>query len=206
MSITILLLLYYIFNLHQTTTSTLSVLSPQRLYYIFNLHQTTTLHRPSWPLRRLYYIFNLHQTTTECDTGARCTRCIISLIYIKPQQSYDYIFPVQSCIISLIYIKPQRRADYALVMRRLRGNCICRKPYVRTPAKRLWWEFRILRTNILISERKSKFTCILPSGSIFDDVKYRHKRWQKQTCSHFAGREYIRLRRIEYRKSSDRKR
>ncbi len=27
-------------------------------------------------------------------------------------------------------------------------------------------------TNIEISERKSKFTCILPSGSIFDEVKY----------------------------------
>ena len=162
MSITILLLLYYIFNLHQTTTMRLRFSSSLMLYYIFNLHQTTT-----WT--------NLKKS-------------------------------VLSCIISLIYIKPQRRADYALVMRRLRGNCICRKPYVRTPAKRLWWEFRILRTNILISERKSKFTCILPSGSIFDDVKYRHKRWQKQTCSHFAGREYIRLRRIEYRKSSDRKR
>ena len=63
----------------------------------------------------LYYIFNLHQTTTSTSANISGERCIISLIYIKPQ----------------------RRADYALVMRRLRGNCICRKPYIRTPAKRL---------------------------------------------------------------------
>ena len=107
MSITILLLLYYIFNLHQTTTIFLSSLHPSLLYYIFNLHQTTTDIFRVVPSLQLYYIFNLHQTTTKQTR----TFCSLKLYYIfnLHQTTTDKIFNEQQlcCIISLIYIKPQ---------------------------------------------------------------------------------------------------
>ena len=36
--------------------------------------------------RRLYYIVSLHQTTTGCLLGLLLSCCIISFLYIKPQQ------------------------------------------------------------------------------------------------------------------------
>ena len=58
-------------------------------------------------LEQLYYIFNLHQTTTVFRSSMYLLSCIISLIYIKPQQYEPYTETELSCIISLIYIKPQ---------------------------------------------------------------------------------------------------
>ena len=55
----------------------------------------------------LYYIFNLHQTTTSTSANISGERCIISLIYIKPQLFKLNVFRRKCCIISLIYIKPQ---------------------------------------------------------------------------------------------------
>ena len=56
---------------------------------------------------KLYYIVSLHQTTTTmwCMLTARC--CIISFLYIKPQQVGYTIHADSSCIISFLYIKPQ---------------------------------------------------------------------------------------------------
>ena len=58
------MVLYYIFILHQTTTSGGKRMSWRKLYYIFILHQTTTILVLKFLKVELYYIFILHQTTT----------------------------------------------------------------------------------------------------------------------------------------------
>ena len=79
------MLLYYIFILHQTTTSSTFSFSPLVLYYIFILHQTTTIVLPPPQAKQLYYIFILHQTTTGLAAIISLAGCIISSFYIKPQ-------------------------------------------------------------------------------------------------------------------------
>ena len=78
-------LLCYIFLLHQTTTLPYARTSYSELCYIFLLHQTTTLNRWTWPAVVLCYIFLLHQTTTGSSSASKCTSCVISFFYIKPQ-------------------------------------------------------------------------------------------------------------------------
>ena len=107
-------MLYYIFNLHQTTTKNLLVLSQYMLYYIFNLHQTTTT-------IQCIYIFNC---------------CIISLIYIKPQPDHFTSILLRGCIISLIYIKPQRCQGRGEESRCCIISLIYIKPQLKVPCGR----------------------------------------------------------------------
>ena len=99
--------LYYIFILHQTTTSFTSACGLPMLYYIFILHQTTTPKCLFTLICLLYYIFILHQTTTRRAGGHNESRCIISSFYIKPQPNPNVSDLANSCIISSFYIKPQ---------------------------------------------------------------------------------------------------
>ena len=55
----------------------------------------------------LYYIVSLHQTTTRWSVSRSQFRCIISFLYIKPQQEKGFAKMVIGCIISFLYIKPQ---------------------------------------------------------------------------------------------------
>ena len=119
--------LYYIFNLHQTTTDRSGRVKASTLYYIFNLHQTTTPVKLLFGSVLLYYIFNLHQTTTLFRTYLLCLCCIISLIYIKPQHIVTNTEVGYSCIISLIYIKPQRES----AVPSSRSSCIISLIYIK---------------------------------------------------------------------------
>ena len=78
--------LYYIVSLHQTTTFPNSLSPVMRLYYIVSLHQTTTADVMGHDYKELYYIVSLHQTTTVVVPVWLLVRCIISFLYIKPQQ------------------------------------------------------------------------------------------------------------------------
>ena len=59
-----LLQLYYIKDLHQTTTNMTFGIHFYKLYYIKDLHQTTTSEKRGVARQGLYYIKDLHQTTT----------------------------------------------------------------------------------------------------------------------------------------------
>ena len=56
---------------------------------------------------RLYYIVSLHQTTTFELLCILLAGCIISFLYIKPQQPFSMAGKRLGCIISFLYIKPQ---------------------------------------------------------------------------------------------------
>ena len=60
------------------------------------------------------YIFILHQTTTQVPLVFPCTRCLISLFYIKPQLFSLYNDTRNGCLISLFYIKPQLKAPFII--------------------------------------------------------------------------------------------
>ena len=77
--------LYLIEILHQTTTKRALQFFDLRLYLIEILHQTTTKSRTIFTCRRLYLIEILHQTTTVAGSVAGAGSCILSKFYIKPQ-------------------------------------------------------------------------------------------------------------------------
>ena len=79
------LLLYLIGNLHQTTTYLCFFVGYFLLYLIGNLHQTTTCTLSQLVNRQLYLIGNLHQTTTIGRFSNIVLCCILLGIYIKPQ-------------------------------------------------------------------------------------------------------------------------
>ena len=56
---------------------------------------------------KLYYIVSLHQTTTAWTIPMQYASCIISFLYIKPQQTTKVALSLSSRIISFLYIKPQ---------------------------------------------------------------------------------------------------
>ena len=56
---------------------------------------------------KLYYIVSLHQTTTGLHLPLLLMSCIISFLYIKPQQTTKVALSLSSRIISFLYIKPQ---------------------------------------------------------------------------------------------------
>ena len=84
-----------------------------QLYYIFILHQTTTSLHEVIAVGVLYYIFILHQTTTWRITKLLDFSCIISSFYIKPQQDKVNAENRECCIISSFYIKPQHTFECA---------------------------------------------------------------------------------------------
>ena len=102
-----ILMLCYIFLLHQTTTSWSSLFWAKPLCYIFLLHQTTTMALRIWLRLKLCYIFLLHQTTTSRSLLIFQICCVISFFYIKPQLLVSKKFIKPSCVISFFYIKPQ---------------------------------------------------------------------------------------------------
>ena len=77
------------------------------LYLIEILHQTTTLGYSPILERSLYLIEILHQTTTAIDPLASFLCCILSKFYIKPQHATMSGGSASSCILSKFYIKPQ---------------------------------------------------------------------------------------------------
>ena len=77
--------LYLIEILHQTTTGTRSRTVGEMLYLIEILHQTTTALRTLDNGPTLYLIEILHQTTTEKTDNIFGESCILSKFYIKPQ-------------------------------------------------------------------------------------------------------------------------
>ena len=83
------------------------------LCYIFLLHQTTTLKPALYIIVELCYIFLLHQTTTKQLISNWIIGCVISFFYIKPQPGTVGQTRKGSCVISFFYIKPQPRyAEY----------------------------------------------------------------------------------------------
>ena len=98
-----------------------------RLYLIEILHQTTTVIAFFLKSFELYLIEILHQTTTSNHTGHSVDSCILSKFYIKPQHFIREYFEDERCILSKFYIKPQRR--YNLLPDCLR--CILSKFYIK---------------------------------------------------------------------------
>ena len=79
--------LYLIEILHQTTTRAFAFINRMRLYLIEILHQTTTANEDEHIILVLYLIEILHQTTTSVGDFLCSFRCILSKFYIKPQLS-----------------------------------------------------------------------------------------------------------------------
>ena len=79
--------LYLIEILHQTTTAHRQQIPGRQLYLIEILHQTTTLTGADFTTPSLYLIEILHQTTTLLHALSFRYCCILSKLYIKPQQS-----------------------------------------------------------------------------------------------------------------------
>ena len=107
----LIVMLFIILFLHQTTTQAISSASQAQLFIILFLHQTTTLkirHRPKRPLfiilflhqtttynkghilpTVLFIILFLHQTTTNGCPFVNGSGCLSSCSYIKPQQLHS---------------------------------------------------------------------------------------------------------------------
>ena len=85
-------LLYIVRFLHQTTTPLASCFFASSLYIVRFLHQTTTNtdHLPF--VRMLYIVRFLHQTTTVIMIMRTILRCISSVSYIKPQLRYAFAY------------------------------------------------------------------------------------------------------------------
>ena len=81
-------MLYLIPFLHQTTTIAPLLSLKARLYLIPFLHQTTTVLKTFLFLNMLYLIPFLHQTTTLGHLLKQQYRCILFHFYIKPQQNH----------------------------------------------------------------------------------------------------------------------
>ena len=77
------------------------------LFHILILHQTTTVNLPSEICCKLFHILILHQTTTAGEVVLLLTGCFISWFYIKPQPILTKGLIPTSCFISWFYIKPQ---------------------------------------------------------------------------------------------------
>ena len=78
--------LYLIPFLHQTTTKWYFLSKSSSLYLIPFLHQTTTSTRLSMCRGMLYLIPFLHQTTTSMVQHTSVYSCILFHFYIKPQR------------------------------------------------------------------------------------------------------------------------
>ena len=85
LSCLVILALYIVLFLHQTTTFTISRTASYLLYIVLFLHQTTTLKRKGYTYDRLYIVLFLHQTTTGLQLPHRWICCISYYSYIKPQ-------------------------------------------------------------------------------------------------------------------------
>ena len=152
--VTILLLiwLYIVLFLHQTTTIATTAPLPQSCisYYSYIKPQRSWL--PYYPFivvyrtiptsnhnyleycngkKRLYIVLFLHQTTTEVLHNRHAHGCISYYSYIKPQLAYQLVATVQRCISYYSYIKPQlvRRHQNSL-----RG-CISYYSYIKPQQK-----------------------------------------------------------------------
>ena len=77
------------------------------LYLIEILHQTTTFINHEETGNMLYLIEILHQTTTLVFVLMAFCSCILSKFYIKPQRACIHEKRPRSCILSKFYIKPQ---------------------------------------------------------------------------------------------------
>ena len=123
----VILKLYLIVFLHQTTTVKILPLRKSGLYLIVFLHQTTTLCSKFRHWSELYLIVFLHQTTTIFKLVLIIKNCILSSFYIKPQQASRYSVGLQHCILSSFYIKPQPASILAMPS----SNCILSSFYIK---------------------------------------------------------------------------
>ncbi len=77
--------LYSMVFLHQTTTCKSLAANSKRLYSMVFLHQTTTLLQALSATFLLYSMVFLHQTTTTNRANRQIAGCILWFSYIKPQ-------------------------------------------------------------------------------------------------------------------------
>ena len=84
-ALAVILPLYIVRFLHQTTTDCDEHMASCVLYIVRFLHQTTTSLTNPLKIRRLYIVRFLHQTTTYAAKYTTKDRCISSVSYIKPQ-------------------------------------------------------------------------------------------------------------------------
>ena len=84
------------------------------LYYIVSLHQTTTacIFIPALNSCIISFLYIKPQLLFKFYCMFVC--CIISFLYIKPQQSSSYGIAGDGCIISFLYIKPQLNCHCSL--------------------------------------------------------------------------------------------
>ena len=111
----IIVMLYLIEILHQTTTLLFAQSEFPQLYLIEILHQTTTRLGNHILCNGLYLIEILHQTTTRSSVADGSVCCILSKFYIKPQRAVRRCRPSRSCILSKFYIKPQLSRQWLMV-------------------------------------------------------------------------------------------
>ena len=108
----ILVMLYLIEILHQTTTSLFRAIALAWLYLIEILHQTTTDSQADLNNALLYLIEILHQTTTF-NTGLSFAVSLYLIEILHQTTTLAMSFRnTWGCILSKFYIKPQRRASY----------------------------------------------------------------------------------------------
>ena len=120
--------LFIILFLHQTTTVGKSVMNDQTLFIILFLHQTTTQADANATNLQLFIILFLHQTTTLLAWIPRCSSCLSSCSYIKPQLLAWFSKIVGCCLSSCSYIKPQLRFEISKRLVSCLSSCSYIKP------------------------------------------------------------------------------
>ena len=104
----LIILLYIVLFLHQTTTQLSIIRIYRRLYIVLFLHQTTTVAMLVIINCSLYIVLFLHQTTTYLSGRGSLLCCISYYSYIKPQLVLLLSITLIRCISYYSYIKPQR--------------------------------------------------------------------------------------------------
>ena len=98
--ILILMMLFPVSVLHQTTTNCNQTSRRHKLFPVSVLHQTTTSARYLWFFSLLFPVSVLHQTTTLARKAGIEKGCFLYPFYIKPQLDsvQDLVKYVVSCI------------------------------------------------------------------------------------------------------------
>ena len=129
----LLIRLYCILFLHQTTTLEPYLAEAERLYCILFLHQTTTLYSESLKATALYCILFLHQTTTPVSviSSLYLLYCILFLHQTTTTVAYPFHPSVLYCILFLHQTTTENASR--LFMRRCIASSFYIKPQPRTP-------------------------------------------------------------------------
>ena len=129
----ILLQLYCILFLHQTTTSVVPLISSERCiassFYIKPQHARNSCAAYSSCIASSFYIKPQHALALQ----KRYYCCIASSFYIKPQQKRSRRIRRRCCIASSFYIKPQPDNNIRSNTKRCIASSFYIKPQPRTP-------------------------------------------------------------------------